>query len=432
MKYYSTNNAYPKVNLKEAVFKGLALDKGLYMPERFPLLDPGFFAKLKTLSFQELSFELAIALFGDDIPRNELKRINDDALDFDTPLVNIHDSVYSLELFHGPTLAFKDIGARYMARMLGYFTRGYNREIHVLVATSGDTGSAVASGFLGVQGIRVHILYPKGLVSNLQEKQFTTLGKNITALEVEGNFDDCQRLVKEAFVDKEINARLTLTSANSINIARLLPQSFYYFNAFRQLPSENKKLVFSVPSGNLGNLTAGLIAKKMGLPVALFLAATNINDVVPEYLATGIFRPRPSLATVANAMDVGDPSNFARILELYGHSHSAIAKDIKGYKYTDKEIKNCIKKVKVKCGYIPDPHGATAYMALSDFLAGNAGFTGVFLETAHPAKFSDTVEEALGEPLSIPQKLAEFALREKTSINISSKYPDFKAYLTNL
>jgi threonine synthase len=432
MKYYSTNNKNHQVNLKEAVFKGLALDKGLYMPQSFPVMDAGFFSKLKNLSFKELSFEVAFALFGDDIPKNELKKINDNALDFETPLVPVGDSVYSLELFHGPTLAFKDVGARYMARMLGYFTRGYNREIHVLVATSGDTGSAVANGFLGVKGVRVHILYPKGHVSFLQEKQFTTLGENINALEVEGSFDDCQKLVKEAFTDKEINARLTLTSANSINIARLLPQSFYYFNALRQLPEDNKKLVFSVPGGNFGNLTAGLIAKKMGMPVSLFLAATNINDVVPEYLRTGIYRARPSLATVANAMDVGDPSNFARILELYNHSHPEICRDILGFSYTDKEIKKCIYEVKTRYGYIPDPHGATAYMALSEFLAENPGFTGIFLETAHPAKFSETVEEALGEPLSIPRDLAEFAMREKKTTPMSSKYPDFKAYLTGL
>jgi threonine synthase len=319
-----------------------------------------------------------------------------------------------------------------MARMLGYFTRGYNREINVLVATSGDTGSAVASGFLGVQGIRVHILYPKGLVSNIQEKQFTTLGENITALEVAGSFDDCQRLVKEAFVDKEVNTKLTLTSANSINLARLLPQSFYYFNAVRQLPVKISDLVFSVPSGNFGNLTAGLIAKKMGLPVTQFLAATNINDVVPEYLKTGIYRARPSVATVANAMDVGDPSNFARILDLYNNSHAEIANDIKGFSYTDKEIKKSILQVNQKYGYIPDPHGATAYLALSEFLGHNPGFTGIFLETAHPAKFSDTVEEALGEPLSIPRNLAEFSMRVKVSITMSSKYADLKAYLMNL
>lgn len=432
MKYYSTNNKNHQVGLKDAIFKGLALDKGLYMPSEIPVLNADFFAKLRNMSFPELSLEVAMALFGDDIPRNDLKRINDNALDFDTPLVQIDDDIYALELFHGPTMAFKDVGARYMARMLGYFTRGYGREIHVLVATSGDTGSAVANGFLGVEGIRVHILYPKGLVSNIQEKQFTTLGENITALEVEGNFDDCQKLVKEAFVDRELNSKLTFTSANSINLARLLPQGFYYFNAFRQLPEGNKKLVFSVPSGNFGNLTAGLIAKRMGLPVTQFLAATNINDVVPEYLKTGIYKPRPSIATVANAMDVGDPSNFVRILDLYQNSYKDIANDIKGFSYTDKEIKACISQLKQKCGYIPDPHGATAFMALSEFMEDNSGYTGIFLETAHPAKFSETVEDAIGEPLSLPQKLAEFSMRVKVSLKMSTHYADFKGYLMGL
>ncbi len=432
MKYYSTNNKNHQVDLKEAVFKGLALDRGLYMPERFPFLEKDFFKRIRSMSFPELSFEVALALFGEDIPQSELRKINDDALNFDTPLVQINDSTYSLELFHGPTLAFKDVGARYMARMLAYFTRGYQKEIHVLVATSGDTGSAVANGFLGVEGIKVHILYPKGLVSYLQEKQFTTLGQNITALEVDGSFDDCQRLVKEAFVDREINEKLTLTSANSINLARLLPQSFYYFNAFRQLPASEKKLVVSVPSGNFGNITAGLVAKRMGLPIYQFLASTNCNDVVPEYLKTGVYKPRPSVATVANAMDVGDPSNFARILDLYHHSHEEVKKAMIGYHYADSEIKACIKKVKADFGYIPDPHGATAFLALSEFQKENPDTVGIFLETAHPAKFSDTVEEALGEPLPIPEKLAEFGKREKISRTMSTSYGEFKNYLSGL
>ncbi len=432
MKYYSTNNKDLLVDLKEAVFKGLALDKGLYMPQSLPVLDSKFFRDIKSMSFRELSFEVANSLFGNDIPSAELKKINHEALNFETPLIKIHDSIYSLELFHGPTLAFKDVGARYMARMLAYFTRGFESEIHVLVATSGDTGSAVANGFLGVKGIKVHILYPKGLVSFLQEKQFTTLGENITALEIDGSFDDCQKLVKDAFVDRDINEKLTLTSANSINLARLLPQSFYYFNAFRQLPSDHKKLVIAVPSGNFGNLTAGLIAKKMGLPVSHFIASTNINDVVPEYLITGKYRARPSLATVANAMDVGDPSNFARILELYNNSHKAISNDIEGFSYTDSQIKNCISDLDKKHNYTPDPHGATAYMALSEFLAKNSGYTGMFLETAHPAKFKDTVEESLGHAIEIPSKLAEFGKRYKESINMSHKYSDFKHYLLGL
>jgi len=432
MKYYSTSNKDHLVDLKEAVFKGLAMDKGLYMPQIIPVLEKDFFTRIRNLSFQELSFEVASALFGNDIPGVELRKINDEALNFETPLVKVHDSVYSLELFHGPTMAFKDVGARYMARLLAYFTRGYPKEIHVLVATSGDTGSAVANGFLGVEGIKVHILYPKGLVSYLQEKQFTTLGQNITALEVEGSFDDCQRLVKQAFVDKEVNAKLTLTSANSINLARLLPQGFYYFNAFRQLPDPDRKLVIAVPSGNFGNLTAGLIAKKMGLPVSQFLAATNINDVVPEYLKTGIYRARPSLSTVANAMDVGDPSNFARILDLYRHSHADIGKEMTGYSYTDGEIKTCIKEVKEKYDYMTDPHGATGFLSLMEFMPDHPDHNGIFLETAHPAKFSNTVEEALGEPILIPEKLAEFGKRKKSSIVISPDYVDFSEYLMNL
>ena len=432
MKYYSTSNKNHQVNLKEAVFKGLALDKGLYMPQSIPVLPKEFFANIKKLSFRELSFEIASALFHTDIPLNELKKINDEALDFETPLVNVHDSVYSLELFHGPTLAFKDVGARYMARMLAYFTRGYQSEIHVLVATSGDTGSAVANGFLGVPGIKVHILYPKGLVSYLQEKQFTTLGQNITALEVEGSFDDCQRLVKEAFVDAEVNSKLTLTSANSINLARLLPQSFYYFNAFRQLQENYGKLAFSVPSGNFGNITSGLIAKKMGLPVDQYIATTNINDVVPEYLRTGKYTARPSMATVANAMDVGDPSNFTRILDLYGNSHKAIANDILGYSYNDTEIKRCISEVSKKHKYLTDPHGATAYMGLSQFLLENKGYTGIFLETAHPAKFSKTVEESLGHTIEIPEKLAEFGKKEKVSLEMAADYLAFREYLMGL
>ncbi|MCB9014109.1 MAG: threonine synthase [Bacteroidales bacterium] len=432
MKYFSTNNKNHLVSLQEAVFKGLALDKGLYMPQAFPVMPDNFFKNIKDYSFAGLSFELAKALFGEDIPEAELRSINEDALNFDTPLVEVQKDVFSLELFHGPTLAFKDVGARYMARMLGYFTKGYKKEIHVLVATSGDTGSAVANGFLGVEGVKVHVLYPKGKVSYLQEKQFTTLGQNISALEIDGSFDDCQKLVKEAFVDELINQHLTLTSANSINLARLLPQSFYYFNAFRQLPGVNKKLAVAVPSGNFGNLTAGLIAKKMGLPVDQFIASTNINDVVPEYLTTGIYKARPSIATVANAMDVGDPSNFARILEIYGFSHDAIARDILGFSYTDRQIKDCIAEVNRNHHYLPDPHGATAYLALKEFLSSNDEFHGIFLETAHPAKFSETVEESIGKTVEIPERLENFAKRKKISIPMSKEYAEFRDYLLQI
>jgi len=355
-----------------------------------------------------------------------------EAINFETPLVKLHDNIYALELFHGPTLAFKDVGARYMARMLNFFTSDYQKEIHVLVATSGDTGSAVANGFLGVEGIRVYVLYPKGLVSNLQEKQFTTLGQNITALEVDGSFDDCQRLVKEAFINPEINDKLTLTSANSINIARLLPQSFYYFNAYRQLWDKSRKVVFSVPSGNFGNLTSGLIAQRMGLPVDQFIAATNINDVVPEYLITGDYMARPSVATISNAMDVGDPSNFKRILDMYNYSHEKIASDITGYSFTDDEVKSYIAKIYSNYKYLMDPHGSIAYMALKSHLELNPDYTGIFLETAHPAKFHDTVEEVIGTKIEIPEKLAAFTKREKKSIQISSNFLDFKDFLMKL
>ncbi len=432
MKYFSTNNKSLKVSLKEAVLKGLANDKGLFMPEKIPILPASFFFELSRKKFPDISFEVALALFGEDISKKELKALTYDAINFETPLVQVHDNIYSLELFHGPTLAFKDVGARYMARMLKYFTQDFTREIHVLVATSGDTGSAVANGFLGVEGIKVHVLYPKGLVSSLQEKQFTTLGQNITALEVDGSFDDCQRLVKEAFIHPEINKKITLTSANSINIARLLPQSFYYFNAYSQLWDKSRKVAICVPSGNFGNLTAGLIAQHMGLPVSQFIAATNINDVVPEYLITGDFNPRPSLATIANAMDVGDPSNFARILSLYQNSHEKISSDITGFSYTDEEIRTAISSVYKKNNYLLDPHGATAYLAISSFLVSNPDHIGIFLETAHPAKFSATVEECIGTKLEIPAKLASFMQREKNSIPLGWRFEEFKEYLLGL
>jgi len=431
MNYYSTKDKNLRVSLKEAVLHGLAEDKGLFMPVIIPVLPATFFFEMSRKKFHEIAFEVALVLFGEDIPKRELKDLTFEAINFETPLVQVHDNIYSLELFHGPTLAFKDIGARYMARMLKYFTKNYDREIHVLVATSGDTGSAVANGFLGVPGIHVHILYPKGQVSFLQEKQFTTLGENITALEVEGSFDDCQRLVKEAFINHEINEKLTLTSANSINIARLLPQSFYYFNAYRQLWDKSRKVTISVPSGNFGNLTAGIIAQHMGLPVSQFIASTNINDVVPEYLTTGEYHPRPSLTTIANAMDVGDPSNFARILALYSNSHRKIAADILGYSYTDDEIRSAITSVYRKYKYLLDPHGATAYMAVNAFLEMNPDHTGIFLETAHPAKFSDTVEECIGKKFEIPKKLAGFIEKEKKSIPVSWKFEEFKEYLMN-
>ncbi len=431
MEYYSTHNRKLKTNLREAVFKGLARDGGLYMPEHLPAVPRQFLDEIAHHDLQDIAVFLSRLLFGDDIPEADLVDIATDAVNFETPLVPLTGKISTLELFHGPTLAFKDVGARFMARMLGYFTRDFDREIHVLVATSGDTGSAVANGFLGVHGVKVHILYPGGKVSRIQEKQFTTLGENITALEIGGSFDDCQRLVKEAFSDKSLGSKLTLTSANSINLARLLPQSFYYFDAWRQL-DEKENLVFCVPSGNFGNLTAGLFARRMGLPVTHFIAATNVNVVVPEYLESGIYRPRPSIATVANAMDVGDPSNFARILDLYDHSHSAVAGEITGYSYTDEQIRTAIGETLKKTGYLLDPHGATGYMASEEYLKKNDEANIVFLETAHPAKFTETVTLATGIQPVMPERLKKFEEKEKRSIPLSSEYSDFKDYLHSL
>jgi len=430
MNYYSTNRSVPEVSLKEAVTKGLAADKGLFMPERVDALPGSFFSGIQQLTFPEIAFEVSKKFFGEDIPEEDLKGLVQDTLSFDCPVLHINENIYSLELFHGPTLAFKDVGARFMARLLAYFRQGDQEEVNVLVATSGDTGSAVANGFLGVPGIRVCVLYPKGLVSEIQEKQFTTLGQNITAIEVNGTFDDCQRLVKSAFLDEDLRAALTLTSANSINVARFLPQSFYYFNAYARLKEKEVAgdLVFAVPSGNFGNLTAGLFAKKMGLPVKRFIAANNENDIVCKYLQTGKYEPRESVATIANAMDVGDPSNFARILDLYGNSYEAIKAEIKGFRYSDEEIREIVKTVYADSGYLLDPHGATGYKALEEDL--KAGEVGVFLETAHPAKFTGTVEKIIGTGnVPMPDKLAEFMKGEKRSVQLSRNFDDFKAFL---
>lgn len=430
MKYFSTNKSVPPVSLMEAVTKGLAADNGLFMPERIEKFEPDFFDRMQNMSFQEISFEVAKKFFGEDIPEDTLKSLVYDTLNFDCPLVKVSDSIYSLELFHGPTLAFKDVGGRFMARLLGYFLHGYQKEVNVLVATSGDTGSAVANGFYDVPGIKVYVLYPRGLVSDIQEKQFTTLGKNITALEIDGTFDDCQRLVKLAFLDQELNNALVLTSANSINVARFLPQSFYYFNAYASLRKlgVSNDIVVSVPSGNFGNLTAGLFGKFMGLPIKRFVAANNENDIVFKYLKTGQYEPRASVATIANAMDVGAPSNFARILELYNHSHLDIANELKGYRYSDEEIRDTMKRVFDQYQYMLDPHGAVGYRALESDL--NDGETGIFLETAHPAKFTETVESVLGKgTVTLPAKLEAFMKGEKLSIQLSTQFEDFKQYL---
>lgn len=433
MRYYSTNRKSPDVSLSEAVIKGLAPDNGLYMPEKINRLPDAFFGRIDGMSFHGIAWEVARAFFGEDIPGDKLDAIVGDTLSFDIPAVHVAGDIYSLELFHGPTAAFKDVGARFMARMLSHFISesGDARHVTVLVATSGDTGSAVANGFLGVDGIDVVILYPKGKVSEVQEKQFTTLGRNITALEVDGTFDDCQRLVKAAFLDGELNSKFRLTSANSINTARFIPQSFYYFYGYAQMKrmGRGENLVVCVPSGNFGNITAGLFAKRMGLPVRRFIAANNRNDIFLQYLKTGVYSPRPSVTTVANAMDVGDPSNFARILDLYCGNADAIRGDISGYAYTDEQIKACIKDVYSETGYVLDPHGACGYMALGEGL--RDGETGLVLETAHPAKFGETVEPVIATEVEMPETLRAFMSGVKQSISMSAEFGDFKEWLNN-
>lgn len=430
MKFYSTNGRAPIATLEKAVVKGLAEDKGLYMPERIKSLPREFFDNIENLSFQEIAYTVADAFFGKDVPSEDLKHIVYDTLAFDTPCVKVTDTIYSLELFHGPTLAFKDVGARFMARLLQYFLRKEGvGQVNVLVATSGDTGSAVANGFLGVDGIRVYVLYPKGKVSPIQECQFTTLGQNITAVEVDGVFDDCQALVKNAFMDADLNAHMQLTSANSINVARFLPQAFYYFYAYAQMKKKGlaDQLVVCVPSGNFGNICSALFGKKMGLPIKRFIAANNANDIFFKYLQTGKYEPKPSVQTIANAMDVGDPSNFARVYDLYGKSHEAICADISGATYTDEQIAETIKEVKAETGYVCDPHGACGYRALKEGL--QAGEVGVFLETAHPAKFKDTVDRILGADIEIPAKLQAFMKGTKQSVPMTKDFVDFKQFL---
>ena len=418
-------------SLQKAVVQGLAEDRGLYMPERIVPLSSDFLAHLSDYSFQEIACQVADCFFGEDVPQEELHALVCDTLSFDVPLVEVAPRIYSLELFHGPTLAFKDVGARFMARLLGHFIRrsGSDELVNVLVATSGDTGSAVANGFLGVPGIHVYVLYPKGKVSPIQECQFTTLGQNITALEVDGVFDDCQALVKSAFMDHELTSHMRLTSANSINVARFLPQSFYYFYACAQLQRRGwqGKTVASVPSGNFGNICSALIGKRMGLPVYRFIAANNANDVFYKYLQTGEYAPMASLQTIANAMDVGDPSNFARILDLYGHSVEAIRKDISGATYSDAQIASTLRSCLHETGYQLDPHGACGYRALQEGLGEDE--VGFFLETAHPAKFKSVVEDITGQSVAIPPRLAAFMKGEKQSVPMSRDFQDFKAFL---
>ena len=416
--------------LHEAVVKGLAGDRGLYMPETIKTLPQSFFDNIDKLSFQEIAFTVAQAFFGEDVNEEDLRKIVYDTLSFDCPVVRVTENIYSLELFHGPTLAFKDVGARFMARLLQYFIRQEgNEEVNVLVATSGDTGSAVANGFLGVDGIHVYVLYPKGKVSKIQECQFTTLGKNITAVEVDGVFDDCQALVKNAFMDEELNNHMKLTSANSINVARCLPQAFYYFNAYARMKALGKadEMVVCVPSGNFGNITAALFGHRMGLPIKRFIAANNANDIFYNYLQTGKYEPKASRQTIANAMDVGDPSNFARIYDLYKGDHSAVTSLISGATYSDDMIRETMRQCYADNGYILDPHGACGYRALSEQL--KAGETGVFCETAHPAKFKDTVDSIIGAEVEIPERLAAFMKGEKQSVEMGKSFAEFKEYL---
>lgn len=430
MLLYSTNNRRNIVSFSEAVVKGIADDGGLFFPVNVPALPKSFFREIDSLSFHEIAYIISKELLKGEISDNDLKNIISGSLDFPVPLVELDDGLHILELFHGPTLAFKDFGARFMARMLSHLTRDSRKNIVILVATSGDTGSAVANGFYGIEGIQVILLYPSGKVSHIQEQQLTTLDKNITALEINGTFDDCQRLVKQAFADKEINSALKFSSANSINIARLLPQSFYYHYAYAQLKDKSKPVIFSVPSGNLGNLTGGLLAKEMGLPVHKFIAAVNANDILPQYLRSGQYVPKPSIQTISNAMDVGNPSNFARIVSMYNNSRERIDGVVFSRSYSDLQTEASIKELFTEYNYIADPHGAVGYAALKDYLNELPGnYNSIILETAHPAKFSDTVEKIIGKEINMPERLAQCMEKNKKSIKISSDFEDFKSFL---
>ena len=428
MKYYSLNRKAPKVSFREAVISGIAPDKGLYFPESITPLSNAFFEKIEQTDQAAIAFELIKQFVGDEIPEQELKEIISGTLRFDFPVAEVEKDIFALELFHGPTMAFKDVGARFMARCLSYFNKNNSDEVTVLVATSGDTGGAVASGFLGVKGVNVVILYPSGKVSEVQEKQLTTLGQNIRALEVDGTFDDCQAMVKTAFLDTEITDRIKLTSANSINIARWLPQMFYFAFAYKQLKNKNKDLVFSTPSGNFGNICAGMMASKLGLPVAHFIASTNINRVVPDYMDTGIYKPAKSFQTISNAMDVGDPSNFIRIREIFNDNFEALKTKLSSYSFTDEETRKAMKSLYEHSNYIADPHGAVGYLGLKKYLKENKDFTGVFLETAHPVKFLDVVEPLIGKKLPYPPQIKSVTGKKKVATKIST-YAELRDFL---
>lgn len=432
MKLYSTNNKNNIVDLKEAVLNAFPIDRGLYMPLEIPVLDKGFYSNLNAFNFHEIAFVVAQNLIGGYINESDIYQIVERSINFPAPVVSLNERIHSLELFHGPSMAFKDFGARFMAELMSYFLKDEKRETTILVATSGDTGGAVASGFYNVPGINVIILYPSGKVSPLQEKQLTTWKNNIKAIEVDGVFDDCQRMVKEAFIDEDLKSKYTFSSANSINIARLIPQSFYYFEGYKQLVNKSSDVSVSIPSGNFGNLTAGLLAKRMGLPIKYFLAATNSNNTVPEYLETGEYNARPSVQTISNAMDVGDPSNFSRMMALYGSTWNMMKRDIIGYTYSDEQTKAAVTSIKKDYSYLADPHGAVAYLAAKEYLKDNPNDQCLFLETAHPGKFSEVVEQILESKIKLPEKLSKFLTKEKVSIPCSNKSSDFKDLLMHL
>ena len=432
MNYYSLNRQSPAVDFKEAAIKGQAPDKGLYFPEHIPVFDSSFFHNIEKMDDEEIAFQVIQPYVGDSIPEKILRQIIAETINFPIPLVKLNDDIFSLELFHGPTLAFKDVGARFMSRCLGYFAKERDEKLIVLVATSGDTGGAVANGFYDVKGVEVVILYPSGKVSSVQEKQLTTLGKNIHALEVSGNFDDCQQLVKQAFADDEINRQLFLTSANSINIARWLPQQFYYFFAWKQWPEKKHPPVISVPSGNFGNICAAILAHASGLPVQHFIAACNVNDVVPEFLLTGNYQPKKTIATISNAMDVGDPNNFIRILEIFEEDVSELKRMLSAYSISDDETRATIKRVYKQYNYLLDTHGAVGYLSLERYLHDNPGSKGFFVETAHPVKFYDVVEPVIEEKITLPSSVAAIMDKNKVSTKMEVNYSFLKEFLLKL
>lgn len=429
MKYYSLNKKASIVDFKEATIRGLAPDKGLYFPESIPKIENNFFSEINKYTDEEVAFRIIQPYIGDVIPEDELRKIVAETINFDIPLIKVNETISSLELFHGPTLAFKDVGARFMSRCLGYFVRNNNRKITVLVATSGDTGGAVANGFYNVDGVEVIILYPSGKVSNVQEKQLVTLGNNIHALEIKGTFDDCQQMVKQAFSDEYLNEKLFLTSANSINVARWLPQQFYYFFAWKQWPDKKNLPVISVPSGNFGNICAGLLGHISGLPVQHFIAACNANKVVPEFLQTQKYQPKNAIITISNAMDVGDPSNFVRILELFHNQFTDLKNTLSSYSISDEQTKNTIREVYEKENYLLDPHGAVAYTALQDYLEKHPGQKGYILETAHPVKFYDVVEPVIQQKVLIPESVHDILDKEKNSILMNADFEKLNEYL---